>query len=306
MSIPRNHHYLPQFYLDRWATGGRLVRYTRPRGPAGPLECSNKAPKGIAYERDLYRLPYIDDPAASQRIELRLFQEIDDRAAIALQRVDEGITLGRDDRIALGRFMVSLLHRSPSRLAAIRTELAAQPDAPVGGLEGAALEQALKSLANHLLEMLVGTDLAATPLIDLIPHPIKLPAGSKTLLTSDRPVSASAQLISPDAFLVLPFGPDRLIVFTKIASIARSFASQPPNVLVRGMNGAVVEQAEDLVVAADRDAARMVDRLFLRPQPDTTRDAIGLIRRKAPLIDLFPRPRVFSRHDKAGLKYLGR
>ena len=307
MSIPRKHHYLPQFYLERWARDGEVVRYIRPQGKDGPIECKSKAVKGVAYERDLYQLPDIADAAESQQVELRFFQEVDDRAATALQRLDAGATLDIADRTALVRFMVSLLHRSPSRLDAIRRELAEKREgAPFRDLEGAALERALKSMSIRLLEMLVGSDQGPTLLSRLVPHQIIIGDAGKTLLTSDRPVSVSAQLISPDAFMVLPYAPDRMIVFTKIPDIARSFATQDRNVLVRGINCAVVEQAEDIVVAADRDALRMVDKLFLRPQPGTTKDPVGLIRRKAPFRDLFPRPKGISRHRKTDLKYLPR
>lgn len=307
MSIPRKHHYLPQFYLDRWAQGGNVIRYRRPQGKDGPIECCQKAVKGVAYERDLYQLPDIADLAESQQVELRFFQAVDDRAAMVLQRLDAGATLEPGDRTALARFMVSLLHRSPSRLEAIRRELAdRREEAPFRDLEGADLERALKSMSVRLLEMLVGSDNGADLLTRLVPHQIRIRGASKTLLTSDRPVTVSAQLVAPDAFMVLPYGPDRMIVFTRIVDIARSFATQDPNVLVRGINCAVVEQAEDVVVGADRAALRMVDRLFLRPQPGTTRDPVGLIRRKAPFRDLFPRPRGISRHCKTDLKYLAR
>jgi hypothetical protein len=305
MSIPRDHHYLPQFYLERWARNGQVFRYRRPRGKDGALEVKRKVPRGIAYQRDLYQLPDIADPALSQQLELSFFQKIDDHAATALQRLDAGDVLGSDDRVALVRFVVSLLHRSPSRLGAIRREIAQRSDAPFQHLTGANLERALKSMANRLLHVLVNSDRAATLLTELVPHRIIMPSGTKTFLTSDRPVSVSAHLVSPDAFMVLPYGPDRIIVFTKIADIVRSFATQAPNVLVKGINGAVVEQAEDLVVAADDHARRMVDRLFLRPQPGTAFDPIGLIRRKAPLIDLTPAARLILRHQKAALKYLG-
>lgn len=306
MSIPRKHHYLPRFYLERWARNGEVIRYIRPRGSEGPLDCKSKAPAGIAYERDLYQLPDITDPAESQQIELRFFQGIDDRAATALQRLDAGATLGPTDRAALARFMISLLHRSPSRLGAIRRELAEQRDETAfKNLKGIELEQVLKSMANRLLEMLVGSDEAARLLSQLVPHPITLHRARKQLLTSDRPVSVSAQLVSHDAFMILPHAPDRLIVFTKVPEIARSFATQDQDVLIKGINRAVVEQAEDIIIAADRHAIRMVDKLFLRPQAGTTRDPIGLIRRKAPLVDLVPKPRTISRHLKTGLKYLG-
>lgn len=304
MSIPRKHHYLPQFYLERWARDGEVIRYVRPLGNDGPLDCRGKAPKGIAYERDLYQLPDIPDLAESQQIEMRFFQEVDDRAATALQRVDANTPLSLEDRTALARFMVSLLHRSPSRLGAIRRELLEKREgAPFRDLEGDELDRAVKAMSNRLLENLVGSDYGADLLTRLVPHPIIINGASKALMTSDRPVSVSGQLVSSDAFMILPYGPDRMIVFTRKADVARSFATQDKNILVKGINGAVVEQAEDIIVAADRDAYRMVDRLFLRPQPGMTRDPVGLIRRKAPFVDLFPKLPNVSRHRKNDLKY---
>lgn len=166
MSIPRDHHYLPQFYLDRWARNGEVIRYVR-RGPEGKLDCRPKTPKWVAYERDLYRLEDVEDPRESQALEMSLFQLIDDRAATAFQRL-----------------------------------------------------------------------------------------------------------------------PDRLVILAHSEEVVRSFSSQPTDVLVAGINQAVVEQAKDIVIAADKNASRMVDRLFLRPQPDQIFDTIGTIRRRAPLVDM--------------------
>ena len=61
----------------------------------------------------------------------------------------------------------------------------------------------------------------------------------------------------------------------------------------------------NVVIAADANAAAMVDRLFMRPQPSRVLDSIGLIRRKSPLIDLRPKVRDISRHRKNAIRYLG-
>lgn len=306
MSIPRNHHYLPQFYLERWAQNGSVYRYIRPRGRGGLLECKRKAIKGIAYERDLYHLPDIDDPVESQSLELRFFQRIDDRAAIALRKLDNMQRGTIADRTALSEFVISLLHRSPSRLAAIKTELAVRTDgAPYEGKKCPSFEILVKATANRLLAHLVDSEHGKSIISNFKIFKINVRNSKKLLLTSDRPISVSADLVSPDAFITLPYAPDRLLVLTSRESVARAFSSQDPTALVVGINKAIVEQSEDIVIAADSSASRMIDRLFLRHQTGTVTDSIGLIRRKAPLIEGAPPLQRFSRHNKKAIRYLG-
>jgi hypothetical protein len=306
MSIPRDHHYLPQFYLENWARDGHVYRYLRPRGPDGPLDCKRKTPKAIAYERDLYHLPDVDEPAQSQALELQFFQKIDARAAVALRKLDQGMHGSAHDRVALSQFMISLLHRSPSRLRAIRDELATRIEgAPYEGLEGEQFERAVKATANRLLAMLVESHDSTARISRFKAFRIEVGGTQNTLLTSDRPLTLSAQLIAPDAFMMMPYAPDRLVILTHMKEIADAFSSQDPDVLVDGINQAVVEQSQDIVVAADKRSAEMIDRLFMRPAPDRVLDPIGLIRRRSPYVDLRPRVRTFSRHNKKAMKYLG-
>jgi len=306
MNIPRAHHFLPQFYLDRWARDGKLYRYIRPLGADGKLHGAWKPPRAVAYERDLYHLPDIEDPAESQALEMRFFQQIDDRAAKALARFDRGEHGTTEERVALSQFMVSLLHRSPSRLQAIRGELAKQSrGAPFEGLEGEAFDHALKSTSNRLLNALVESADASSVVSQFQTFGIDVTDARRTLLASDRPITVSAMLIAPDAFMILPYAPHRLLVLARDPRVAQAFASQDATVLVEGINQAVVEQSMDVVIAADANATAMVDRLFMRPQPGRVLDSIGLIRRKSPLIDLRPKAREFSRHRKNAMRYLG-
>jgi hypothetical protein len=167
------------------------------------------------------------------------------------------------------------------------------------------LDNAVKSTANQLLAMLIDSPEGSNIVAKFKPFRIDITGATRTLMTSDRPITVSGQLVSPDAFMILPYAPDRLLILCHNPEIARSFASQKPNDLVTGINQAVVEQSCDLIVASDDSAFRMVDRLFLRPPPHVTFDSIGLIRRKAPLVDIQPKPRTFTRRDVKGMKYLG-
>lgn len=285
MSIPRDHHFLPQWYLERWASQGTVVRYVRPRGPDGKLDCKRRSPKAVAYERDLYHLPDIDDPAESQRLELEFFQRIDDRAAVALHKADREERGTAADRIALSQFMVSLLHRSPSRLRAVRAELALRTDgAPYEGLEGEDFQRILKSTANRLLAMLVEAADGAAIVSKFKTFVVRTGRTRRTFLTSDRPISVSAQLVGPDAFMILPYAPNRLLILTHREEIARAFSTQDADVLVDGINAAVVDQSEEIVVAADTRSTAMIDRRFLRPRDGLVKDSIGLIRRNRLLL----------------------
>lgn len=306
MSIPRDHHYLPKFYLERWATDGKLVRYVRPLGADGKLDCKWKSPKSIAYQENLYHLPDIQDPVESQHLELRFFQQIDDRAAKALQKLDASITGSWEDRVALAQFMISLLHRSPSRLAQIRAELEERTaDAPYRDLDGDAFDNAVKATANRLLASLIESDSAVKIITEFKIFKVQVGDTKQRFITSDRPITVSTQLISPDAFMIMPYAPDRLVILAKHETIATSFSSQYADVLVTGINTAIVEQSADIIVANDKSATRMIDRLFLQPSPGRIFDAIGLIRRDSPLRDMSPKVRQFSRHKKNEMKYLG-
>lgn len=307
MSIPRDHHYLPRFYLDRWATNGKVVRYLRPRGANGPLSIKSKPVSAIAYQRDLYHLPDIDDDRNSQSLELDFFQRIDDRAAVALRKLDAGERGSFADRVALSQFMISLMHRSPSRLENIRQELAQNTEgAPYETASGEHYEKLIKATANRLLATLVESPEGARVVGRFKVFATSLQGGQTKLLTADRPVTISAQLIAPDAFMILPYAPDRLAILAHDQRVAKSFADQDPDVLANGINRAVVEQSQDIIVAADRTETKMIESLFMRPSQDVVFDSIGFIRRRSPFVDLMPQVRKFSAKRKRDMLYLGR
>lgn len=204
----------------------------------------------------------------------------------------------------MSQFVISLLHRSPSRLRALREELAVNTDgAPYEDAEGPEFDTLVKATANRLLAELVESERGVSLMTAFRAFRIDVSSSSKALLTSDRPLSCSTQLVSPDAFIILPYAPDRLVVLAHKEAIARSFSSQNATALVVGINQAIVEQSEDIIIAADDSATGMIERLFMRPQPGRVFDPIGLIRRKAPLVERPMLAPAFSRHRKAAMRY---
>ncbi|MFM5949324.1 MAG: DUF4238 domain-containing protein [Novosphingobium sp.] len=305
MSIPRRHHYLPIFYIERWARDGEVYRYVRPRGKDGNLDCRRKPCSAVGYAPDLYQLPDLEGQAESQSLELNFFQRVDDRAATALMRLDRGERGSAGDRIALSQFVISLLHRSPSRLKAIQSELAKVTEqAPYRDLEGAELDTALKSATNRLLASLVESQEGIEIVNKFKAFRVEVNGAKKKLITSDRPVTLSSQLIANDAFMILPYAPDRLLILAHKNEVASAFSNQKPDILVAGINRAIVEQSEDMVIAADNSATPMIDEFFLRSTSEVIRDPLGYVRRSSPLVDLSPKARTFSWRDKIGMRYL--
>ncbi len=285
MSIPIKHHYLPKFYLERWARNGHLIEYTRPPGKDGKLHFKPRAPAAAGYEPNLYKLRDVENLEDSQSLELKLFQPIDDRAARALNKFEELEKPVAEDHMALCQFAISLLYRTPKRLEALKDGLKNQTEgAPYADLSGKDYDDKLNATTRRLLAILVESDSGLSFVSKFKAGRIAVNGASKSLLTSDRPILASAQLSANDAYMMLPYAPDRLLILTHHISIAQSFASQNPSKLVAGINQAIVEQSENVVIASDKRARLMIDRLFLRSQSNQNTCPAGLIRRKSPLI----------------------
>ncbi len=53
MSIPKKHHYLPEFYLKRWANDGKVVQYIRIPKANGKLDYQFYAPGEAGCEENL-------------------------------------------------------------------------------------------------------------------------------------------------------------------------------------------------------------------------------------------------------------
>jgi len=117
------HHYVPEFYLKRWATDpdGKLWRYSRIEH-TGKLDEQRVSPRSTGYEKHLYTVrnwaPFLSE-TAPDIVETTFFREIDDRAAVAMNLLIEKDENALDDeaRTAWATFLSSLIHRAPTLLA---------------------------------------------------------------------------------------------------------------------------------------------------------------------------------------------
>lgn len=100
------------------------------------------------------------------------------------------------------------------------------------------------------------------------------------LLTCDLPLMMSQGICQPQGFLMFPYAPNRVAIFAHDAKVAAAFSTQEPDVLVKGLNDAVVRQAREFVIAAGHGSKRFVENRFLKNCEPIPGD--GLMRWKVP------------------------
>lgn len=118
MNEPRDHHFIPAFYLSEWAgTSGKLVEYTR---KYGKLIAKPVGPRSTAFERDLYA--FNDLPPDQRRYLKKVwFGYLDRTAADALAvHLGKGAPWTNDLVNAWSRFVFGVHFRHPHAMPALR------------------------------------------------------------------------------------------------------------------------------------------------------------------------------------------
>lgn len=229
MDKPLRHHFLPVFYLKRWAgPDGRIVEFSRPYGSA--VKPRRTHPSGTGYVEQLYSFGG-RQPDKAQLLEQRFFSPVDGGAADALTLLESGAVGGRWDtalRQAWVIFMTSLILRMPQDIVALKAsylagwhkatpEQEAQYQAARGPNDPETAEEYFKSnpinaIENAALNLLPGLASRQGPselLMNMHWFVLDAPAGEVELLTSDRPLFRSPLLLD-DAYWQFPIGPRRM------------------------------------------------------------------------------------------------
>lgn len=271
MSIPRKHHFLPAFYLTRWANAeGMITQYSRPHGDlVKPLR---RHPNAVGWIDRLYAMQGLPDEIAN-RFESEFLAPVDSLASDALRRMEAQThdwfwTEG--ERSAWSRFLMSLLMRMPADIHALRRMVQREwANAPRDLENKYQLERGPddpKSLKDFVLErstfdighMLMNHDRLKT-LIELMHWSIVDIRGfDEGLLTSDWPVLMTSSLTEPDAFLVLPIGPAKLFVAGDTDLTVRRIVDKPPTQIGRLVNKSTVEHARSYVYGSSDRQLRFV------------------------------------------------
>lgn len=303
MSVPKKHHYLPEFFIQRWADAqGNVTEYRRPHTD---LVLKKKHPAGTGYMFELYSDHSKDDPVERQALELVFMQKVDALAADALAHLETQGTKPKDTDLqsAWSRFLMSLMHRSPERVKhyvekvreyeegtlnpGLKEKYPALrgPDDPPTFDEWLEAKGSVTSaLTVMLVRMLIDSENIG-PVLNSMRWVVHQADGAFGFLTGDLPIMISDGIGHNRAFVILPIGPSRIFIASPDAAVIRAFTSQTANALQRALNDACVRQSRHVIIAHRDSQTAFVDRRFLKGEPLAI-DRAGLATWKSPLVDI--------------------
>lgn len=274
---PINHHYLPIFYQQGWATDGRVVRYYR------PYDVVVASPIGMKYtgcEDYLYSLDGLPS-GRSQVLETRFFSPIDSMAATALQKLLAGglNKMTNDDRVNWTRFMLSTQLRNPHGLSELKQTVekivrentdkddpeynsVRKPDEPATVYAWTLKHQphVIENAYKNMLPGLIDHEGLGQHIINMHWATIDLSKASHTLLTGDRPFITTHGLKDPQSVLLFPLAPDLLFAATNGRTQTERVVAQKPSFLARYMNDNIAGRAVEMVIGKDRSHIAFVER----------------------------------------------
>jgi hypothetical protein len=276
------HHYIPEFYLQRWTdpASGKLIEFCRRYEGVVPRPT---APGGTGYVRGLYKLPDAE-PGEEYVIETKLMKSIDNWASKALQSmmVDGPFPGKLEPGQALGwcQFLYSLIVRTPEHLERMREKMTTL--APAGIIEHirddyprikgpgdpptfdeykeAFLKRPVAVPAIRVLPELVRSKRVVGVLASFKWQTATVNTAKHPLLTSDRPIVMSNGLLQQDAHIVLAISPRKLFIATKTEETFQFFKEMDTNHLVEAMNNQVCQQAHRFVFGSGSRALRFVEK----------------------------------------------
>lgn len=271
MNEPIDHHYLPVFYLSRWAgDDGCVCRFQRIH--AGVVKAKRIVPKGTAFEPRLYEMSGLP-PERAQAMETYFMAKLDTLAAEALALLEAGLpeqewTSG--PRSAWSRFVLTQMLRTPEDIAQLKSSVREDWSKAVPRLEaayaagrtagmpetvGEYLRQLDEGDTDHFALKIARTLMNHPKVGQLINnmhwHVITVPEDVAPLVTSDRPVWTTITLTAPDAFISMPIGPRRLFLAAKQPSTLQHLKNQPVEPQVEARNLLAIQLAVKAAYGVD-------------------------------------------------------
>jgi hypothetical protein len=263
MNQPIDHHYLPVFFLARWAgSDGRVCRFSLPNGKE--VKAKRIVPRGTGFEPGLYEIRGLP-PERAQTMEKDFMAKLDSLAANALGLLEQGLpekdwTSG--PRSSWSRFMLAQMLRTPEDIAQLKSSVGQDWGKAVPELEEVYaarrsdidpptireyLEKLTPGHADEFAFRIARTLMDHANICQLFNNMhwrvLDVPDDEYPLLTSDRPIWMTATLSEDDAFITMPIGPRRLFTATvKPATQLRLLANRRRD-LVKAVNKIVVQHA---------------------------------------------------------------
>ncbi|HWE86327.1 MAG TPA: DUF4238 domain-containing protein [Terracidiphilus sp.] len=298
MSEPKDHHYVPVFYLSRWeGPDGCICRFSRPYG--NEVKAMRVVPKGTAFEAELYRTHGLP-PDQAQTMEKDFMAKIDDDAAKALTLLEKGLPgkgLTSAARNGWSRFLVTQMLRAPRDIAQLKSSVKQDWNLNAKALreryaaiksssDPATLEEYIArqnpayedefafSIARTLMEHSIICNL----LNEMHWCVLDDPQECDPLLTSDNPVWMTPTLTKDDGFLWVAIGPRRLFAASVKPETQRRLQAQPRGELVKNINKITVQHAERFVYGQTEDMLPFVQEHLSSRRHSTWLERLAAIR----------------------------
>lgn len=284
---PHKHHYLPVFYLKRWAqnsTDGKLVEYSRPFGPEVKRRRTN--PSGTGFLDKLYAINGLP-PELAQQVEEEFLQPVDTVAADALALLEAGDAVMRRSakyRSSWSLFLMSLMMRMPNDIKALKSSYAqrwleATSELAKGFAERTGtnftraesivrttLTQQMDWMAMGLFQKLVDHHNIGKTLNNMHWFTIETDPEGPEFFTSDHPLVIGPGFAQPNAYVCLPIGPHRLFWAVRDPAGERQIRNREQDGMISLINETLVMQAHERSYATnDRHLPFMQKFLALEP-----------------------------------------
>lgn len=280
---PTKHHYIPAFYLKRWAdTLGKVTEFS---WPYRDLVARRIMPDRTGYQERLYELEGYE-PNLAQQVEENFFKPLDTRASDALamiERYGHKAKWDSDSRSAWTHFILSLMLRAPEDIALFRQKWRADFD-QVDEFEEEKYQNAkTESDKTTFSEFLKNQPLSMKEryqykiLFSLIYHEkivkeinnfhwrlIQITQDAPELLTSDRPILRTTNIQGPQGHIVFPIGPKLIFIASPDIEFLKSVQELSQKKIAKEINRQVVEGAIRFVYGRDQAQLPFVRKRFGR------------------------------------------
>ncbi|WP_166416384.1 DUF4238 domain-containing protein [Cochlodiniinecator piscidefendens] len=294
---PKDHHYIPAFYLKKWTrteADGKLIEFRKVYGGKVVFkECSEKA---TGFERYLYSKETAVPAILDHSLESGFMKNLDDKGSKILgQMLSGSLTMTLGERNLWSKFIAILMLRSPEEMKASdesfweHCELAAKEHEEwYKGVrdfkDPATFLDLMKELPPHEIKGIQHSSLMKfsdgkkfVPFLSNLVWAIrKLPHPKLPLLTSDRPVFCNNRLSFPDGLLFMPLSPDTVLYAQPAGAVSHPIlGSASDNETMRFCNKKIVGQANQYVWA-NHPAHRLFIERHLGMEPAISFNEVAL------------------------------
>lgn len=289
---PWRHHYLPEFYLKRWAVDGKLVQFSKPWGnTVKPKRCSPRETGFADAREELKDLPL----EAKAMMEQKLLSPVDHLASQVLEKFEAAApSITIDERVAWAQFLMSICFRNPEYVRDIRKRLFDSVQITTPSSErhwrknrraGApkTLAEAMRQEVNDrpaelsretlkLAGEMMGSARIAMRLVNMKWGSFQTHSLLPALLTSDRPVQWINSLADEDCHIIMPIGPKRIFWAVKSQQMALTMQAADRERIIEFVNDYAVRRAVKYVYAMSDSHLAYVQRTMGVDPPVLTPD----------------------------------